>query len=39
MSSFYLKKKCLTFPISNRSKFDDKKVTDYRSDYNPAYVF
>ena len=32
-------KKYLTFPISDRNKSDDKKVTDYRNVYNPAYVF
>ena len=35
----FIWKKYLTFPISNRNKSDDKKVTDYRNVHNPAYVF
>ena len=27
----FIRKKYLTFPISDRNKFDDKKVTDYRN--------
>ena len=35
----FILKKYLTFPISNRNKSDDKKVTDCRNVHNPAYVF
>ena len=35
----FIWKKYLAFPISNRNKSDDKKVTDYRNIHNPAYVF
>ena len=33
----FIQEKYLTFPISNKNKSDDKKVTDYRNVYNPAY--
>ena len=36
---YHLFKKYLTFPVSNRKKSDDKKVTDYWNVHNPAYVF
>ena len=35
IQSFYLKK-YLTFPINNRNKSDDKKVTEYRNVHNPT---
>ena len=35
----FILKKYLTFPISNRNRSNDKKVTDYMDVHNPAYVF
>ena len=32
-------KKILTFPVTNRDKSDDKKVTGHGNVCNPAYVF
>ena len=29
----------LTFPVTNRNKSDDKKVTGYKNVHNHAYVF